>query len=371
MVPYDLTTPLFSDYTLKYRSVYLPPGESPAPWRDTPLEATTDRAFAFPVGTVVTKTFADAPRTCATLRSGGASHRDAPARARARRLEGAARTSGTRSRRTPATGAHRTGQRGARVDPHRRRGPVHHELRGPQRGRLPSLPRRGPGRMDLHRSSRAGAACGTSPTGTASPSGPARGLARPGPHRSTAGRLAGRGSGLSPVASTMAAPWRIWRSVEDDGPALDRHVRAYLDANCASCHNPNGDTERGRSRLPAPHRRRGQAGRVQEPRRRRLGGPGWAGPTTSCPGRSDASVLVFRIESEFHRGAQPRQPADAPHRPLPAGTRRGSELIRSWIEWLATRGGGRALPQPRRPQLLRVSAGAHPRLGVASRDSIG
>ncbi|MCH8543300.1 MAG: hypothetical protein LAT61_07010 [Alcanivorax sp.] len=48
-VRYELTSSLFSDYSSKYRFVFLPPGES-ATWQDT-------EAFQFPVGTVITKTF--------------------------------------------------------------------------------------------------------------------------------------------------------------------------------------------------------------------------------------------------------------------------------------------------------------------------
>ena len=47
--PYELNTPLFTDYAGKLRTVWMPKGQ-PANW-------TPDAAFDFPVGTVVTKTF--------------------------------------------------------------------------------------------------------------------------------------------------------------------------------------------------------------------------------------------------------------------------------------------------------------------------
>jgi uncharacterized repeat protein (TIGR03806 family) len=49
VVPYDLNTPLFSDYAVKYRTVWVPPGSA----------ATYDpeATFTFPVGTVLTKSF--------------------------------------------------------------------------------------------------------------------------------------------------------------------------------------------------------------------------------------------------------------------------------------------------------------------------
>ena len=50
VIPYDLNSPLFSDYTDKFRFVKLPPGKSPS--------TAPDEAFEFPVGTVIAKTFA-------------------------------------------------------------------------------------------------------------------------------------------------------------------------------------------------------------------------------------------------------------------------------------------------------------------------
>ncbi|MFN3835046.1 MAG: SO2930 family diheme c-type cytochrome [Glycocaulis sp.] len=50
VVPYGMNTALFSDYALKLRTVWLPEGAEPAQWDDT-------QTFAFPVGTVITKTF--------------------------------------------------------------------------------------------------------------------------------------------------------------------------------------------------------------------------------------------------------------------------------------------------------------------------
>jgi parallel beta-helix repeat protein len=54
-VPFDLTTPLFSDYALKYRVAFLPPGV-PAQWRDH--NDGPNAHLQFPVGTVIAKTFA-------------------------------------------------------------------------------------------------------------------------------------------------------------------------------------------------------------------------------------------------------------------------------------------------------------------------
>ncbi len=50
LIPYDVITPLFSDYAEKYRFVYVPEGQS-ITYRD-------DGSFAFPVGAALVKTFA-------------------------------------------------------------------------------------------------------------------------------------------------------------------------------------------------------------------------------------------------------------------------------------------------------------------------
>lgn len=50
VVPYDLNTPLFSDYASKYRFVWMPEGTAATYSKDT--------VFEFPVGTIIAKTFA-------------------------------------------------------------------------------------------------------------------------------------------------------------------------------------------------------------------------------------------------------------------------------------------------------------------------
>ena len=50
VIPYDVVAPLFSDYTTKYRFLWVPPGTK-ITWHDT------DR-WEFPVGTILVKTFA-------------------------------------------------------------------------------------------------------------------------------------------------------------------------------------------------------------------------------------------------------------------------------------------------------------------------
>lgn len=49
VVPYDLNTPLFSDYALKLRTVWVPPGER--------AQYATGKVLDFPAGTIISKTF--------------------------------------------------------------------------------------------------------------------------------------------------------------------------------------------------------------------------------------------------------------------------------------------------------------------------
>ena len=53
VVPYELNTPLFSDYALKERAIYVPEGET--------IAYDAEGVFRFPVGSVIVKTFYFAP----------------------------------------------------------------------------------------------------------------------------------------------------------------------------------------------------------------------------------------------------------------------------------------------------------------------
>ncbi len=63
-VPYALNTRLFSDYALKYRVMYLPPGTK-ATYRDGVTDG-PNAAISFPVGTIIAKTFSFADDSAGT-----------------------------------------------------------------------------------------------------------------------------------------------------------------------------------------------------------------------------------------------------------------------------------------------------------------
>lgn len=62
VVPYDLNTPLFSDYASKYRFIWMPP--------NTSAQYKEDGPFEFPVGTILAKTFAFPEPSNASANSG-------------------------------------------------------------------------------------------------------------------------------------------------------------------------------------------------------------------------------------------------------------------------------------------------------------
>jgi uncharacterized repeat protein (TIGR03806 family) len=69
-VPFSLNTKLFSDYAVKYRTLFMPAGSS-ASYRDAAGGAAQERynlTLEFPVGTVISKTFAAADETAGTER---------------------------------------------------------------------------------------------------------------------------------------------------------------------------------------------------------------------------------------------------------------------------------------------------------------
>jgi uncharacterized repeat protein (TIGR03806 family) len=328
MVPYEMSTPLFSDYTLKYRSIYMPPGAAPVPWRAT-AETATDLPFDFPVGTVITKTFA----VPLDLRDPGLGVHLIETRLMVH---------------TP------TGWTGRTYIWDEAQTDARHESIGEGNVHLEWIHTDGelrytdgyeiPNEVACRR-------CHAGVTGSMGLIGPrVPALIRQvtygdgGP----ADQLEAwqqRGLIEAPPAGLLdeVPAFPLWHedgqpvadpgTVVSDGEALDRHVRAYMDANCASCHNPDGDTrgagldlryhvddvvKLGVCKRPFAAGSEAQGGRTYD----------------IVPGDPEASVLVFRIESEFHEWdhANRRMP------PLARSLRHdeAADLIRAWVTWLAT-----------------------------------
>ncbi len=175
---YEVRTPLFANYAMKKRTLWMPPGKK--------ARARTDGSIEFPAGTIFTKTFSY---------PAAAGERRIETRLLVRRASGWVALPYVWNReQTEATLAHRRRDLG-HVPGWPRRGTPDHVFR-PQRESVPEVSRSGR-RHGSHR---------------------AQG-AQPG--RRTLQRIG------------LAEPSR-------SADSLDVRARAYLDANCAHCHNPSG-----------------------------------------------------------------------------------------------------------------------------------
>jgi uncharacterized repeat protein (TIGR03806 family) len=296
VLPYDLNTPLFSDYAAKHRFVWLPPATSA-------LYDETD-SFEFPVGTVVIKTFAypfDArdpslgERLLETRllvrRAGGWDPityiwNDAESEAR-RRIIGA---------RLPVTWIDLDGEsRSINYQvPNTNQCRECHEEHGEVLGLL------GPKARNLNRD-------------FAYADGTENQLAR----WSALGTL----SGAPEPTQAPRAP------VFDDpetGSVLER-ARAYLDVNCGNCHNPTGLARTSGLYLDVGETDPTRYGVCKPPV---AAGQGSGNRRFDIvPGEPDASILVFRMESTAAGIAMPELGRQTVHE-------EGVAVVREWIAGL-------------------------------------
>lgn len=293
VVPYDLNTQLFSDYTHKHRFVWVPPGTQV---RYDPVES-----FEFPAGTVIIKTFTYP----VDQRDLGRGETVLETRLLVRRRHGwvglpyvwnAERTD---ARLRPLGQALTVG--GIQAD-----------------GAYATYPYFVPNANQCK-------GCHNEHDNRMGPLGPkARNLNKPYayPHGvenqlaywTRIGLLAGA---PDPAAAPYVPPF-------DDPQAgsLEARARAYLDVNCGNCHNPRG-----------PGRTSGLYLTVHETDPLRLGickSPAAAGRGTGgflfdiAPGRPDESILVFRMVSTEPGIAMPELGRQRVHT-------QGVDVVREWI----------------------------------------
>ena len=320
VVPYDLNTPLFSDYAHKLRTVWMPKGVS--------AKYDADASFDFPVGTIITKTFyyplpGHAGGENAVARTYDQSHDFATAgiaeggldlhrvrlietRVLVRREHGwdalpyvwnAAQTEAELARTGDALPLDLVGEDGAHepftyVVPNENQCAGCHVVDVKARAIAPIGPKARHLNRDLTYAS-----------------GSENQLA----HWSKLGYLSG-----APAAS--AAPRNAdWRDA--NAPLADR-ARAYLDVNCAHCHNPAGPANTTALDLS-----------ISATTDRHLGlckPPVAAGRGTGdhffdiVPGKPDDSILPYRMASHETGVMMPEQGRSTTHR-------EGLELIRQWV----------------------------------------
>ena len=246
LIPYTLATPLFSDYADKRRFIYLPPG--------TRMQANGDGLIDFPVGAALIKSFGYA------------------------QADGSYRTIETRLLLRRASGW----------------------------VALPYIWRADGSDADLR------VAGGRQPVSFTDPSGVVRTVSYAVPNRNQCKNCHELGGEVTPIGPKLrnielSAPARAqvagaeWNGVrlprwDDTGTgSLDARARAYLDVNCAHCHNPRGSAsnsglfleyERPMSQVTGLWKRPVAAGR---------GSGGFDFDIE--PGHPERSILLYRLGS--------------------------------------------------------------------------
>lgn len=309
VIPYEVATPLFSDYALKLRTYYLPPGGAMT-YRDRD-------AFAFPVGSVISKTFfypvgGQAGTVAASEGWDGSlaaldlsRHRLIETRLLVRQANG-----------WDALPYVWNGDdaflkiTGAVV-------PLTIEAPGGSR----NLPYVVPARSEC-----AGCHATDHSTGALLPIGlRARHLNYPYPGHEQAqlDAWADRGDLENlPAERPVSVVWG------DDSADLDARARAYLDSNCGHCHNPAGAADTSGLLLDADTHSLRALGFCKSPV---AAGRGTGGRAYGIvPGDPDGSILIYRVETDDPATRMPETGRVLPHAA-------GVSLLRDWVASLPGR----------------------------------
>lgn len=299
VVPYDLITPLFSDYAHKFRFVHVPAGRS--------ITYTDDGAFRFPVGAVLVKTFAYP----ADFRRPAENVRLIETRLLIRRANGwktlpyvwnAAMTEArlkVGGKRVPVTWIDTAGQ--------------HRDITY----RVPNT-----------NQCKACHILGADISPQVTPIGPkARNLNRDYDYATGRENQLAHWTRLG-ILTGAPSPDRAPRVARWDDPAagsLEARARGYLDVNCGHCHNPRGPARTSGLYLTVTEHRPIHWGVMKPPvsAGRGTGGRGH----DIVPGKPDRSILTFRMESTDPGVMMPELGRSIVHD-------EGVALIRKWIAGL-------------------------------------
>lgn len=302
VVPYDLNTPLFSDYASKYRFVWMPKG--------TTAEYREETAFEFPVGTIFAKSFA--------FPVDGQSGKE--------RLIETRLLVRTQSGWVPLPYIWNTGQTEAMLqivpDPVK----IHYADAG---GRIHDFTYQIPNTNDCkecHDNNKTLRPIGPKARNLNKDFAYAGGAANQLAHWSAVGYL--RGAPLAGVAP------RAPRWDDASSGSLDDRARAYLDNNCAHCHQPGGTAGYTGVDFRFGHFDAGRLGVCKHPN-----SAGNMGDRRYdlVPGNADESVLVYRLESTAPKIMMPQIGRAVVHT-------EGVALLREWVTSL--RGDSCGRPQP-------------------------
>ncbi|MFW6094748.1 MAG: SO2930 family diheme c-type cytochrome [Pseudomonadota bacterium] len=302
-IPYDVNTPLFSDYALKLRTLHLPDDEAMA-YREP-------AAFEFPVGSIVTKTFFYPVRdgVLQTAEWDGdvqaldlADHRLVETRLLVRQRDGwdaLPYVWDGDDAYLAVTGT---------VEP----------LRVAQDGAVQEVPYVVPARSEC-----AGCHATDHSSGELRLIGlKARHLNRPyagrGANQLRAWAARGHLTGLPALPEVPRNA--VWN---DSKQSVAARARAYLDSNCGHCHNRRGPADTSGLLLDAGTERFRSLGVCKPPI---AAGRGTGGrPYSIVPGAPDASILLYRMETTDPATRMPETGRALTHH-------EGVRLIRRWIE---------------------------------------
>ncbi|MCW5807968.1 MAG: hypothetical protein KIT31_36790 [Deltaproteobacteria bacterium] len=292
VIPYDVNTPLFSDYADKTRFIFVPPGATIG-WRD-------DDALALPEGTVLVKTFAYAH-----------DRRD-PALGR-RLLETRLLVRGPDKWTGAAyvyddTGDAHLAAAGATLDATW----IHDD--GAQLANAYGVPNKNQCKNCHAEHDKVLDTLGWK----------ARHLNRPGPEGSGIANqlqdLVDRGvlAGAPPADMWPRAP----DAMDPSTGTLDARARAWIDINCANCHNERGPARTSGLFLELAATDQTALGICKPPV---AAGNGSGGRKYAIvPGRPDESIMLFRIESTKSEIKMPELGRNLVYA-------EGAALIRAWI----------------------------------------
>ncbi|WP_313275053.1 SO2930 family diheme c-type cytochrome [Stenotrophomonas sp.] len=321
VVPYDLNTPLFSDYAHKLRTVWMPKGQAAG--------YQPEHAFDFPVGTILSKTFYY-PLPATGDAGGNAVARTPPSQSllHDERLD----LSKVRLIET-------------RLLIHRKDGWVALPYVWNHAQTAATLQRTGASvelellaadgsREALHyqvpdQNQCAGCHVTDNRSRRLQPIGPkARHLNRDFDY------AAGRDNQLAHLAAigylkNLPAPEQVPRMADasDPGAALEARARAYLDVNCGHCHSRTGPAITSGLWLDAPTQDHLKLGMCKQPI---AAGKGTGDRRYDIqPGDAEASIIAFRMDSDDPAVMMPEVGRAVVHR-------EGVALIRQWIDALET-----------------------------------
>jgi uncharacterized repeat protein (TIGR03806 family) len=298
VVPYDLNTPLFSDYALKFRAVKLPAGMA------APYDASGP--FQFPVGTIVIKNFAfpadqRAPTTAVKLVETRLLIKDKDGWNGFPFLWNDAQTDAVLSPAGSMPTIDFTGSDGTALEAHylvptEGQCKQCHDATG-------SFDVIGPKARELNRDFDYGGGVVENQL----------------THWAKTGLLGG-----APADPTQAPKLPVWN--DPSSGTVELRARAWLEANCAHCHNNNGLARTTGLFLDSAET---DLSRVGICKTTIAAGPGTGGFLYDIvPGDPDHSIMVFRIESTQPGLMMPQIGRSLVHK-------EGVALIREWISSLS------------------------------------